>query len=274
MRRGALFRRPISVISWGLLTFFCVVAVLAPVLSPHSPTATSGTPLAASGAPGHLLGTDQFGRDELSRLIWGARPLIATSLLSVALAVALGCAIGLVSGYVGGALEVVLMRAMDVILSFPLILFAIMVVAALGPGLVNLVIAIGVSQLPVFARLARALTARETSREYVLAAKVSGFRLRRVLFWEIAPNIVGPMVVQATAVVAVAAGYAAALSYLGLGIQPPTADWGYMVKDGQQFVFDNSMLAIMPAIAITLFVAACNFVGDDLRDLLDPDRRR
>jgi peptide/nickel transport system permease protein len=272
LRRGSLLRRPISVIAWGLLGLFLFVAILAPVLAPYNPTATTGAPLLKIGAPGHLLGTDSFGRDELSRAIYGARPLIATSLLAVLLAVVFGFAIGLVSGYFGRYVDTGLMRAMDVILSFPLILLAIMIVAALGAGLVNLVIAIGISQLPVCARLARALTARETPREYVLAAKTSGFRVPRVLLREIAPNVLGPIVVQATAIVAVAAGYAAALSYLGLGIQPPTADWGYMVKEGQEFIFVAPRLVLIPGILITLFVMACNFVGDDLRDLLAADR--
>src|SRR5712691_5059945 len=149
-RRANILRRPISAISWGLIACFFVMAILAPIVSPHNPRIPSGAPLAGLFTPGHLLGTDSFGNDELSRVLWGARPLIATSLLSVALACAVGFAIGLVSGYAGGAVDTVLMRAMDAILSFPLILLAIMVVAALGPGLKNLVLAIGVSQVPVF----------------------------------------------------------------------------------------------------------------------------
>jgi len=271
-RRGGILRRPVSIISWGLIVFFFALAALAPVVSPYDPTVASGPPLAGLFSPGHVLGTDSFGRDELSRVIWGAWPLIATSLLSVASAVVFGFVIGLVAGYAGGAFDTVLMRAMDAILCFPLILLAIMVVAALGPGMKNLVLAIGISQVPVFGRLARALAAREASKEYVLAAKTSGFRVRRVLLREIAPSIVGPIAVQATAVVAVAAGYAAALSYLGLGIQPPTADWGYMVKEGQEFIFEAPRLALIPGVLITAFVMACNFAGDDLRDLLDPER--
>lgn len=261
-----------SIISWGILIVFGLAAIFAPLLAPYSPTATTGAPLLKMGAHGHLLGTDSFGRDELSRAIYGARPLILTSLLAVLVALVVGFVVGLTAGYFGRLADTVLMRAMDVILSFPLILLAIMIVAALGTGLLNLVVAIGISQLPVCARLARALAARERPREYVLAARTSGFGVGRMLFREIAPNLLGPMVVQATAIVAVAAGYAAALSYLGLGIQPPTADWGYMVKEGQEFIFAAPRLALIPGILITLFVMAANFAGDDLRDLLAGDR--
>jgi peptide/nickel transport system permease protein len=271
--RGGLLRRPVSAISWGLIVLLLLMAVFAPLIAPDDPTARSGDgTLLAIGTPGHLMGTDSFGRDQLSRLIWGARPLIATSLISVAIALVIGSAIGLVAGYAGGWSDTALMRAMDAILSFPLILLAIMIVAALGPGIVNSTIAIAVAQVPVFARLVRALTAREVSREYVLASRAGGYSARRIMLREIAPNVFGPVVVQATSVIAVAAGYAAALSYLGLGTQPPTADWGYMVKEGQEFLLGAWDLAIIPGLLITAFVTACNFAGDDVRDLLDPDR--
>jgi peptide/nickel transport system permease protein len=272
-QRGGLLRRPISILSWGLTVFFLAIAILAPLLAPYDPTKQDpNNTLAAPFSPRHLLGTDQFGRDQLSRLLWGAQPLIETSLAAVGLAVAIGFVIGLVSGYAGGIVDTLLMRAMDAVLSFPLILLAIMIVAALGAGLRNLVLAIGISQVPVFARLVRALTAREAAKEYALAARAAGFRTVRILAFELAPNIVAPVIVQATSVIAVAAGYAAALSYLGLGIQPPTADWGYMVKEGQEFLSTDAHLAVIPGILITAFVTAANFVGDDLRDLLDPDR--
>jgi ABC-type dipeptide/oligopeptide/nickel transport system permease subunit len=271
-RRGGLLRRPVSVAAWGLVAAMLLMAILAPLVAPDDPTQRTGEALLAPGSAGHLMGTDSFGRDQLSRLIWGARPLIATSLAAVIIALAVGFVIGLVAGFAGGWRDSVLMRAMDAVLSFPLILLAIMIVAALGPGATNLVIAIAVSQVPVFARLVRALTVREATKEYVLAGRAAGFSATRLAASEIAPNVVGPVIVQATSVIAVAAGYAAALSYLGLGIQPPSADWGYMVKEGQEFLFNAWDLAIVPGLLITAFVTACNFVGDDLRDLLDPDR--
>ena len=198
--------------------------------------------------------------------------MILASLSSVGLAMVVGFGIGLVSGYVGGFVDTTLMRAMDIVLSFPLILLAIIIVAALGPGLFNVIVAIAFSQVPVFARLVRALTTRETSKEYVLAARAGGYGPTRIAMLEITPNVVGPVVVQMTSVVAVAAGYASALSYLGLGTRPPTPDWGYMVKEAQEFLFGAPDLALIPGLLIAAFVTAVNFIGDDLRDLLDPDR--
>ena len=271
-RRGGVLRRPLSIISWGTVSVLVILAILAPLVAPYDPLARGAEPLLAPFSGGHLLGTDSFGRDQLSRLIWGARPLIIASVASVVLAVAIGFVIRLVSGYAGGFVDTLLMRAMDAILSFPLILLAIIIVAGIGPGLRNLILAIGISQVPIFARLVRALASREASKEYVLAARAAGYRVDRICLSEISPNLVGPVVVQATSAVAVAAGYAAALSYLGLGIQPPTPDWGYMVKEGQEYLFTAPDLSLIPGLLITVFVTACNFVGDDLRDLLDPDR--
>lgn len=271
--RGGMLRRPVSAVSWGLVAVFLLVALLAPLISPYDPIARGvGEPLLLPLSDGHLMGTDSFGRDQFSRLVWGARPLIITSLSSVGLAAVTGFAIGLAGGYIGGFVDTILLRTMDAVLSFPLILLAIMIVAALGASLRNLVLAIAIAQVPIFARLVRALVVREKSKEYVLAARASGFGPLRIAVQEVAPNVVGPIIVQAAILVAVAAGFAAALSYLGLGITPPTADWGYMVKEGQEFLFDAPDLALVPGLLITLFATACSFIGDDLRDLLDPDR--
>jgi peptide/nickel transport system permease protein len=249
------------------------MAIAAPLIAPYDPIARGvGQPLLLPFSEGHLLGTDSFGRDQFSRLVWGARPLITVSLSAVALAAVVGFAIGLVAGYVGGIVDIVLLRAMDALLSFPLILLAIMIVAGLGASMRNMILAIAIAQVPIFARLVRALTLRERSREYVLAARASGFSPGRIMVREVAPNVVGPVIVQAAILVAVAAGYAAALSYLGLGITPPTPDWGYMVKEGQEFLFDAPDLALVPGLLITAFATACSFIGDDLRDILDPDR--
>ncbi len=271
--RGGMLRRPVSAVSWGLVAVFLLMALFAPLISPYDPIARGvGEPLLLPFSEGHLMGTDSFGRDQFSRLVWGARPLIITSLSAVGLAAVVGFAIGLTGGYIGGVVDTVLLRTMDAVLSFPLILLAIMIVAALGASLRNLVLAIAIAQIPIFARLVRALVVREKSKEYVLAARASGFGPLRIAVREVAPNVVGPIIVQAAILVAVAAGFAAALSYLGLGITPPTPDWGYMVKEGQEFLFDAPDLALVPGLMITLFATACSFIGDDLRDLLDPDR--
>lgn len=266
------YLRPISIISCAILAVFVIAAILAPEIAPNDPTAIVYEPLAGLGHSGHLLGTDTLGRDELSRVIWGARPILVVSLLSVLIAIAIGTSIGLVAGYFGGYIETMLMRAMDVTLSFPIILLAIMLVSAFGPSRTNLAGAIGIALIPAFARLARTLSARIASTDYVMAARVSGFKLRRILFREALPNLAGPMLVQAASMLGLAAGYASALSYLGLGIQPPTPDWGYMVADGQQLIFIAPRLAVIPAVLITLFVLACNFLADALRDIFDVER--
>jgi peptide/nickel transport system permease protein len=262
---------PRAAFAWGgVLALFAIVAAAAPLIAPYNPAQSDyAATLAPMFSKGHLFGTDSFGRDVLSRIIYGARPLLVASIGAVLVAVVLGYLIGLVSGYLGGIVETVVMRLVDLLLSVPLVLFALILATGLGSGLRNLVIAIGISQLPVFARLSRALTKREMHQEYVLSARVAGFGPLHIALREITPNLVGPVVVQATAIVGVAAGYAAALSYLGVGIQPPTADWGLMAREGQEFIGAHPQLAIIPAIAITLFVVACNFLGDNLHAILD-----
>ncbi|WP_375430623.1 ABC transporter permease [uncultured Friedmanniella sp.] len=264
-------RRPSSVVVWGFLLLVVVLSLAAPLLSSYEPTTQDfSSTLLAPGSPGHLAGTDNLGRDQFTRLLYGGRPIMLTAVCSVVISTVVGTLLGLWAGYRGGWLDAVVARGMDVLLSFPLILLAIMIVAALGSGVQNVILAISISQLPVFARLSRALTLREREREYVLAVRAAGFGAPRILFREILPNLVGPIIVQATSTVAVATSLSAALSYLGLGVQPPNPDWGLMVKEAQEFLFDAPDLAIVPGVLITLFVLACNFAGDDLRDVLDP----
>jgi ABC-type dipeptide/oligopeptide/nickel transport system permease subunit len=166
------------------------------------------------------------------------------------------------------------MRGVDVLLAFPSMLLVILVVAAIGTGETPLVLGIGVAMAPVFARVVRATASREMNRDYVLAARASGARSIRIMTVEVLPNMAGPLLVQAFSILSISAGFAAGLSYIGLGIQPPRADWGYMVKAGQEFVFTTPALVIVPGLLTMLFVIACNFVGDDLRDAFDPRRRR
>jgi ABC-type dipeptide/oligopeptide/nickel transport system permease subunit len=203
-------------------------------------------------------------------MVYGARPLLLVAFLATALAAAVGVSVGLVAGYAGRRVEWVLMRLVDLALSFPSILLVILVVAGQGPGVTSLVVGIGVALAPGLARVARALSAREAARDYVLAARLGGTRTPRILVQEVLPNIAGPMLAQVVMTLSIAAGFAAGLSYLGLGIQPPTPDWGYMVQAGQEFLYRAPRLVLLPAAATLLFVVACNFVGDDLRDALDP----
>lgn len=274
LRRASrhLARRPVALIAWTAVAAILLAALLAPLIAPFEPAAkVSDATMLPPLSEGHLLGTDRFGRDVFSRILFGAQPLILVSLTAVTGAGAIGLAIGLPAGFFGGWTDQGLMRAMDLILSFPLILLAIVIVAALGPGLENVILAIIVSQVPIFARLIRALAAGEAAKEYVLAARAAGFGPMRIMLVEIAPNILGPLVVQATSVISVAAIYAAALSYLGLGIQPPAPDWGYMVKEAQELLFMAPHLSLTPGIAIVVFVTAWNFIGDDLRDVIGED---
>jgi ABC-type dipeptide/oligopeptide/nickel transport system permease subunit len=264
----------VTTLAWCGLAFFLLLAVFGPVVATRDPNAQVYEPLLPPFRAGNLLGTDELGRDQLTRLMYGARPLILVSIGSVALAVLLGSLTGFAAGLRHGWIETSLMRAMDAVLAFPVILLALLLIAVLGTGVVNLIIAISISQVPVFARLVRALTAREMAREYVLAARAAGFTGWRIVRSEILPNVAGPTIVQAMSTLAVAAGFASAFSYLGVGVQPPTADWGYMVKSGQQYVFGNWQLAVFPAVMITLFVVAANFAGDSLRDLFEAEDRR
>jgi peptide/nickel transport system permease protein len=196
------------------------------------------------------------------------------SLGAVALAAVLGTSFGLLAGYRGGWLEVATMRAVDVLLAFPTILLAILMVAALGPGIAKVMVAVAVSQLPVFARVARASVLGLVRADFVTAARAVGARDTRILGRHVLPNVFGVMLVQTALATALAIGYVGALSYVGLGVQPPQADWGTMVSDASKYVFDSPYLAIFPGAAITVAVMACNYLADGVRDLLDPRGRR
>ena len=260
-------------IAWGFILLCLMLSLLAPVLAPYNPTTQSNQILLAPGSSPHWLGTDNLGRDQLSRVLYGGRPLIVTSAVAVILSTIVGVAIGLSAGYRKGYTETGLMRSMDALLSFPLVLLGLMIVAGLGTGIRNLILAIAIAQTPIVARLVHGLVLRESSREYVLAARAAGMKHTRIMVGEVLPNIIGPVIVQATSMFAIAAGFATALSYLGLGVQPPDADWGLMVRDGQAYISSAPDLALIPGILITLLLVAVTFAGDDLRDLLDPDRR-
>lgn len=266
----SIARSWLPILSWLVLIGFVLVAALGPLVVGGDPLRQGTEGLLPFGSPGHPLGTDDLGRDELTRLVHGARPLLLVAFLSTVVAAVLGTGIGLAAGFLGGRLEQVLMRLVDLAVAFPSILLIILLVAGAGTGTVTLVIGIGLSLAPGLARLARALSARESARDYVLAARLGGTRGPRIMVQEILPNIAGPMLAQVVMTLSVAAGFAAGLSYLGLGIQPPTPDWGYMVQAGQEFVLTAPRLSTLPAVLTLIFVVASNFVGDDLRDSFDP----
>ena len=277
-RAGGLARgRALNYPARGGGLFLLLVALaglLAPLLTPYAPTAQD-TPNRLKGiSMGHWLGTDEFGRDIFTRLLYGSRTTLLVGLVSVALALTVGTILGTAAGYYGGVLETWIMRAMDAMLSLPLVLVAIMIVVVLGPGVLNLIVAIGVSQVPPFTRLARSLALSVRTRDFVQAAHGLGALDSRVLRVHVVPNVMTPLVAHATATLALAILNAAALNFLGLGIQPPSPDWGAMISDFRRFVFDRPELPLYPGLAIALTVLSVNLLGDGLVDLVDPTARR
>jgi peptide/nickel transport system permease protein len=255
-----------GVIVLGLI----VVAILAPVLAPHDPIAQNLRETYRPSSVGHWLGTDEFGRDILSRVIHGARVSLLVGIVSVGIGLTVGTIAGLVAGYLGGRLDSAVMAVLDVLLAVPGVLLAIAIVAVLGPGIVNVMVAVGISSVPVFARLARGsvLVVRET--EYVEAVHALGGSAGRVLFQHILPNIAAPLLVMASLHMASAILTAAGLSYLGLGAQPPMPEWGAMLSRGREYLRTAPHIATYPGLAIFISVMGFNFLGDGLRDALDP----
>lgn len=276
-RRGALqslLRNRAALVSLGLLAALVGLAALAPLIAPADPVAqdVSSALLPPSGA--HPLGTDSFGRDVLSRVIFGARTSLLVGGASVAVAVLLGVPLGLVAGYAGQVVDDLVMRVMDALLSFPPILLAIAIMAGLGPDSRNVVLALGLVYTPVFARLARGSTLSVKEEEYVQAARALGAGPVHLLLRHVLPNIASPLIVQASASFAVAIVAEATLSFLGLGTQPPYPSWGLDLNEGRRFLEQAYWLVLAPAAAISVSVLALSFFGDGLREALDPRLQR
>lgn len=262
-----------AVASLAAVALISLAALVGVVYTPHDPTAIEiGSRLKAPTAE-HLLGTDQFGRDILSRLLRGASIAMTVAGMSVAISVVAGVAIGALAGYLRGWLDESLMRAMDGLLAFPALLLAITVVAALGPGHRNAAIAIGIVGVPVFARLTRSVVLVLASREFVTAVEAQGAGPAYVLGRHILPNAMGPVIVQASLAVGRAIVVEASLSYLGLGTQPPLPSWGKMLQEAQGYLSLAPWMAVVPGVAVAAAVLAFNLLGDALRDLLDPRLR-
>lgn len=267
-----LSRDRAGVIGAVLIALVIFGTVFGPLLSPHDPLAFSRVRL---GPPGgvNLAGTDEFGRDLLTRALYGARISLYVALVSVALAGSAGILIGIVAGYFRGRLDAFLMRVMDILLAFPTILLALVVVAVLGPNLRNLVLAIAIVYVPAFARITRGATLVVTAQPYVEVARSIGCRDARIMWKHIAPNILAPLLVQFTINIAFAILVESSLSYLGLGVQPPDASWGSMLSTGKQFVELSLWPTLVPGTAIMLAVLGCNLLGDAVRDASDPRLR-
>jgi peptide/nickel transport system permease protein len=265
-RRGAM-------VGAVVVLFFVVVAVAAPLIAPYDPVATSWSAVRKPPSFEHWFGTDEIGRDVLSRVIFGARASLLAGVASVSISLACGVPIGLVSGYVGGFLDGLLMRITDALLACPFLILAIALAAFLGPSLTNAMIAIGISAMPAFIRLTRAQVLNAKVEDYVEAARAVGNPHRRIVLRHILPNILAPIMVQATLAIAAAIIAEASLSFLGLGQQPPAPSWGSMLNTAKNFLEQAPWMAVWPGAAIFSVVLAFNLFGDGLRDALDPRHR-
>ena len=268
-----LARRRGAVVGAVAVLFFILVAVFAPLIAPYDPMATSWSAVRKPPSLIHLFGTDEIGRDVLSRVIYGARASLLAGIVSVSISLAVGVPIGLVAGYVGGLVDGVLMRITDALLACPFLILAIALAAFLGPNLLNAMVAIGISAMPAFIRLTRAQTLATKVEDYVEAAKAVGNPHWRIVLRHILPNILAAIMVQATLAVAAAIIAEASLSFLGLGQQPPEPSWGSMLNTAKNFLAQAPWMAWWPGLAIFVVVLSFNLLGDGLRDALDPRQR-
>jgi len=270
---AGLVRQRGALVGLVILIALAAMAVGAPWLSAHDPIRTAPREALQPPGPRFALGSDQYGRDVASRVLYGARISLLVGLISVSIAVALGAPLGLVSGYYGGRLDALIMRVMDVLLAFPGILLALAIVSVLSPGLGNVMIAVGLSAVPGYARLVRATVLSAREHLYVEAARAVGRRDGGILVHDILPNVVAPLIVTATLGLGGAILSAAALSFLGLGSQPPQPEWGRMLSEGRDYLREAWWISTFPGLGILLTVLAMNLVGDGLRDVLDPRLR-
>jgi len=270
----AFVRNRMAVLGTTMLLAFVVCAIFADYIAPHDPLEMDlMKPFQGPGSPGHLLGTDNFGRDILSRLIFGSRISLTVGLVVVSIAAVLGSTLGLLSGYYGGAIDILVMRLVEIFAAFPFLILAVAVMAVLGPSIYNVMLVLGLVNWPIYARLVRSqvLTLRETP--FVEAAKATGCSNRRIMFLHILPNCTSSLTVTMAMSIAGAILSTAALGFLGLGVQPPTPEWGMMLNEGKDFLRRAPHMITYPGVAIMLIVLSLNFIGDGLRDALDPHIR-
>jgi peptide/nickel transport system permease protein len=271
LRRLVFSDRPSTILAMIVVVVFIVIALLAPVVAPYDPLAQSYLRINAYPSAEHWLGTDQFGRDVLSRLLHGARNSLIFGLISPTLAAIIGTALGVTAGYFGGIVDRIVTRVIDLLLAFPELLLAIMIAAALGGGFWNVVMVIAVAFIPGFARVARASTLAVKQEPYVEAAVAVGLGTPKIILRHVVPNIAAPIVVLMTLWVASAIRLEASLSFLGIGTQPPNPSWGNIIRDGLGNIFGSPWPIIGAGFAITVVVLAFNVLGDAVRDLLDPE---
>lgn len=268
--RKNFLRNKTAVVSAAILLIILLCAVLAPLLAVHSPTEMHNEVRLQGSSAGYLLGTDQFGRDLFSRTLYGARVSLIVGLASVAISTIFGTLFGLVAGYFGKRIDGLIMRIMDILFAFPEILLALAIVAALGPGKFNTILAIGIVNIPVFTRTVRGAVLSVKNLEYVESARAIGASTGRILFREIFPNVTAPLLVQSTIAISGAILTESALSFLGLGIQPPDPSWGGMISEARRFMELAPGMIVWPCLAMIVTILTFNMLGDALRDLLDP----
>jgi peptide/nickel transport system permease protein len=261
-----LVRSKSATIGVAIILLWVFIAIAAPIISPYSPTEMAGTKL-ESPSREHWLGTDHIGRDVLSRLFWGTRVVVLLAPVSVLLGLVIGAPLGLISGYVGGVVDTLIMRGTDIIMSFPTLLIYILIITSIGPSALIVVISVAIGNVPTVTRIVRSLALDERTRDYVSAARLRGERRRYILLREILPNVSGPIIVDATIRVGYAIMAIGSLGFLGLGIPPPTPDWGGMINEGRPWIFIMPWVVLAPAAALSSVVIALNLFADGLREI-------
>jgi peptide/nickel transport system permease protein len=272
--RRALFRTAAGKLGSGIIVLVVLIAAAAPLIAPYGPMGIDIAHRLEAPSLTHFFGTDETGRDVFSRVIFGSRISLQVGLISVVIAVTLGVTLGLLSGYYGGLVDLVIMRGVDILLAFPGFLLALAIVATLGPSLPNAMIAVGVGEAPGFARVVRGTVLAVRQRDYVVSARAAGATNVRIMRYHVLPNVLAPIVVLGTLEFPVAILIAASLSFLGLGAQPPSPEWGAMLVAGRDFIGSSPWLINFPGIAIFFTVLGFNLFGNALRDALDPRQRR
>lgn len=263
-------RRPLALFATGVIVLFVLVAIFAPYLAPYDPAQADFLSVRQAPNETYWLGTDAVGRDILSRVIFGARSSLVAGVISVVIAMTVGVPLGLIAGYYRGLIDEVIMRFTDALLAFPFLILAVALAAALGPSLTNAMIAIGIATAPTFIRLTRGQVLSVQAEDYVQAAKALGTGDLRILLQHVLPNSLAPLLVQATLTIAQAIIAESSLSFLGLGVQPPTPSWGGMLNTARNFINQAPWMAIFPGLSIYITVLAFNLLGDGLRDAFDP----
>ncbi len=267
-----LARRRGAMIALAVVVGFVLLALLAPGIAPYDPLATSWSAIRKAPSSTHWFGTDEIGRDVLSRVVWGSRASLLAGVVSVSLSLALGVPIGLLAGYAGRWVDALTSRITDAMLACPFLILAIALAAFLGPSLTNAMLAIGISATPIFIRLTRAQVLHVKVEDYIEAARAVGNSPLRIVLRHILPNIVPPLIVQATLAIAAAIIAEAALSFLGLGQQPPAPSWGSMLNTAKNYIDNAPWMAVWPGMSIFLLVLSLNLLGDGIRDAFDPKR--